>query len=562
MCGIFACFSNEPEISEVFLERLKKQLKRRGPDVQLKRDFRWEEGVVATFYSCVLWLQGPRPQDQPLEDDDGNVLLWNGDVFRKDIGRLESDTKWLSDELGKASSDQEIVHILASVKGPRAFIYYRKRQGAVFYGKDFFGRHSLLKTEGQNYLVLTSVAQPGTNDFEEVAALGVYKVDLAGLASSKNRIYHLFPWNREISSKSKPTDVPSNVILSPHLLDVLSYPQLNDDLSTSRLHLEDETCDTFKTLLADPEFALIVEGLTERLKASVKMRVGHQPGLCKDCVQKHLNNDLDSEKCDHPKVGILFSGGLDSAVIAALARLVLPLEEKIDLINVAFQQENGYDVPDRITGKIAFEEMQSSDNFVEVNVTKQELADERSRRVKSLLYPLQTVLDDSIGCAIWFAARGRGIIFQDGTCQEYQSPCRVLLLGMGADEQLGGYSRHRARFKSDGMEGLLDEIRLEMSRISERNLGRDNRIVSDHGVAGRYPFLDEDVVSYLNSLRISDKMNLNLERGIGEKLLLRAVAYKLGLHKTAFNPKRAIQFGSRIAKLENRKEKASDVAMR
>ena len=54
-----------------------------------------------------------------------------------------------------------------------------------------------------------------------------------------------------------------------------------------------------------------------------------------------------------------------------------------------------------------------------------------------------------------------------------------------ADQQLGGYSRHRGRYDRDGMEGLLDEIRLEMSRISERNLGRDNRIVSDHGVAGR-----------------------------------------------------------------------------
>ena len=31
---------------------------------------------------------------------------------------------------------------------------------------------------------------------------------------------------------------------------------------------------------------------------------------------------------------------------------------------------------------------------------------------------------------------------------------------MGADEQLGGYSRHRERFRKEGHEGLLDEIRL------------------------------------------------------------------------------------------------------
>ena len=44
------------------------------------------------------------------------------------------------------------------------------------------------------------------------------------------------------------------------------------------------------------------------------------------------------------------------------------------------------------------------------------------------------------GCAIWFAARGAGLV--DG--QPYQSPCRVLLSGMGIDEQLGGYARHRS----------------------------------------------------------------------------------------------------------------------
>ena len=78
------------------------------------------------------------------------------------------------------------------------------------------------------------------------------------------------------------------------------------------------------------------------------------------------------------------------------------------------------------------------------------------------------------GCAIWFAARGRG---REEEVQ-YQSSCRVLLTGMGIDEQLGGYSRHRMCFQRDGLQGLKDELRMEILRISERNLGRDNRIVS------------------------------------------------------------------------------------
>nr|XP_053646974.1 asparagine synthetase domain-containing protein 1-like [Cherax quadricarinatus] len=142
------------------------------------------------------------------------------------------------------------------------------------------------------------------------------------------------------------------------------------------------------------------------------------------------------------------------------------------------------------------------------------------------------------------------------------NPPQVLLCGMGADEQLGGYSRHRARFTAAGWSALLEEISLEISRIHTRNLGRDNRILSDHGRAPRFPYLDEDVVNFLNSLPVWIKANLYLPRGVGEKLVLRVAAAHLGLTAAAVLPKRAIQFGSRIAKLENSRERGSDPCVR
>lgn len=83
--------------------------------------------------------------------------------------------------------------------------------------------------------------------------------------------------------------------------------------------------------------------------------------------------------------------------------------------------------------------------------------------------------------------------------------------------------------------------------------------VSDsHPVPHRFPYLDEEVVSYLNSLPVWEKADLSLPRGVGEKVLLRLTARRLGLGRSALLPKRAMQFGSRIAKMEDKREKASD----
>ena len=45
-------------------------------------------------------------------------------------------------------------------------------------------------------------------------------------------------------------------------------------------------------------------------------------------------------------------------------------------------------------------------------------------------------------------------------------------------------------------------------------------------------------------------------------MILRKVAETLGLSSSSVLPKKAIQFGSKIAKLEKRREKGSDVCTR
>ncbi|CAH0484941.1 unnamed protein product [Peronospora farinosa] len=137
------------------------------------------------------------------------------------------------------------------------------------------------------------------------------------------------------------------------------------------------------------------------------------------------------------------------------------------------------------------------------------------------------------------------------TLSHYQTNAQVVLVGIGADEQLAGYGRHRTTLINGGEQALRAELNTDLSRIWKRNLGRDDRCIAAHGREARFPYLDETVVSTIATFPISSLCDADLPRGVGDKRVLRLVAATLGLSNCAGLPKRAIQFGSRIAKVSN-----------
>eukprot|EP01126_Amoeba_proteus_P061298 TRINITY_DN8212_c0_g1_i2.p1 TRINITY_DN8212_c0_g1~~TRINITY_DN8212_c0_g1_i2.p1 ORF type:complete len:103 (-),score=15.86 TRINITY_DN8212_c0_g1_i2:12-320(-) len=87
-----------------------------------------------------------------------------------------------------------------------------------------------------------------------------------------------------------------------------------------------------------------------------------------------------------------------------------------------------------------------------------------------------------------------------------------------------------------------------MKRIWIRNLGRDDRVLSDHGREARHPFLDENLMKFLWTRPLWHVCDLSENAGMGDKKILRLVSDFLGIYTASRAQKRAIQFGTDIAK--------------
>ncbi|XP_047047855.1 asparagine synthetase domain-containing protein C4F6.11c [Lolium rigidum] len=574
----------------------------------------WVGGGVGTtelcFIGATLQLRGAEPVSQPLVAQSGNVLVYNGEIYGGiDIGKDQNDTQSLlsslesccSCDLHAVDSDEaypccecsgkSVPQILSTIKGPWALIYWQADSKTLWFGRDAFGRRSLLvhwPTPDDSRFILSSVSPPslsGNKSATEVIGLesgadpdfsggtkvsyweelpcGIYSIHLKRLENiaacmKEGRfvevrkhdwtdccLHTLIRWERK--STVPTTSVPGKS----------SVDEGNQQLSPSFRNSK-KVADSTNVGLEKRDLPNCITQSVHRVLIALRESV-----MLRTNMNRLYEGDLNKLKDEElAPIAILFSGGLDSMILAALLDHCLDSKWTIDLLNVSF---DGQLAPDRVSSLAGLRELQRISplrrwRLVEIDTDLANLKGE-SEHVMSLIHPSNTYMDLNIGIALWLAASGDGWVNgQDGHRYKYKSTSRVLLVGSGADEQCAGYGRHRTKYRVGGWVSLDAEMRLDVQRIWKRNMGRDDRCISDHGKEARFPFLDENVIKTLLEIPLWEIANLDEPAGKGDKKILREVAKLLGLQEASFLPKRAIQFGSRIARESNRKNFGSNRA--
>lgn len=583
MCGILAILGDE--ICDEYIDKLKKLIDARGPD--------YSSPISACTTGCglnlrvtasVLHLRGKQIAEQPVVDQDGNILLFNGQIYEYDGNDLEqdiSDTIFLSERLSECLTKADIAGVLSKIDGPFAVIYWSNSLKCLLYGRDFFGRKSLCTLQSNSEsLVPALISSVGSSideksqTWQEVDPRGFHCLDFSLHAKGKRSCFmwdidHVYPRTEKCRLFELDSSTDEGRVLQAPI------SKLNQDLRTP---------DEFEGhSLIDS----IVENLEKSLLSAVEQRLRFNNDLCLMCRQQMPSQG----KCNHSKVALAFSGGIDSTVLALALHRVIPESETIDLITVAFKDES----PDRFSVGEAFKELRllcprRNWRLVICDISLAELQSERARIIRHLILPSNTVVDDGLGCGCWFISRARGRSLDSSIRDDeldnvyggflkydptnsvervankinitYESPASMLFAGMGIDEQLGGYTSHRAAWSKGKTRGVLDEIAFQMRRIPTRNLGRDDRTFSHHGRDVKLPFLAYNFVSFLNETPVGLKMNLTEPQEIGPKKSLRKLAQLWGLNETSVRVKRALQFGTRIACLEDASEKGGDICSR
>lgn len=239
--------------------------------------------------------------------------------------------------------------------------------------------------------------------------------------------------------------------------------------------------------------------------------------------KRTLVSSMRKRTQDFDRVGIIFSGGIDSVIIAWLAKRMVPevicytggVEGSSD---IAFARK----IAKKLNLKLRVNELTSS---------------EVEEMIPEVINTIEHTNAGQVEVAIPVYAAVK-LAHEDGI--------KVMFSGQAADELFGGYSWYGKIVKDGGgYAGLRHYMNEDIELLYKETLEREDKITMAHSIEMREPFLD------LKLIRLSMKIDLRLNvKGLSDafgKHVHRKLAQELGIPRDiAYRSKEAAQHGSGI----------------
>jgi asparagine synthase (glutamine-hydrolysing) len=227
-----------------------------------------------------------------------------------------------------------------------------------------------------------------------------------------------------------------------------------------------------------------------------------------------------SQKC-----GVLFSGGVDSALAA-----LLTMKECDDTLLVTAMCKDSHDEKAAMR---AAEILMAKHAIVKI--------DDAAiwKALPEVIHSIETSdrMQVEIALPFFFAAR-----------EARRRGCDLVISGQGPDELFAGYARYETLMRKKGTEAVEEALAHDVSVTHESNLQRDIRAIAFHGLEVFFPYLYPPFIRA--ALALPATLKIDFSREPARKSIFRELAVDLGLpEETAQAPKRATQYSSGSSKL-------------
>ncbi|KAB1451554.1 asparagine synthase (glutamine-hydrolyzing) [Bordetella bronchiseptica] len=392
MCGIFGALWRESVPASVIEARLQVGIERqrhRGPD----GDGTWIEpqgrlGLAHVRLSIIDLTTGAQPMKSP---ETGCVITYNGEIYNYVELRRE-----IGEELFETTSDTEVIlrayerwgpACVEKLQGMFAFAIWDAKLQKLFVARDRFGIKPFYYT----------ISRGGFYFASEVKALTPF---LAGVRTDTNALHDYFSFQFCLGEKT--------------LFDGVRQ------LKPAHCGYVDAELTIVLRQYWEVQYALDWDHTEKYFVEQVRERLH-------DSVALHMRSDVE--------VGAYISGGVDSSLVAAMARN-LDKSARFQGFTGKFSINDAFD-ESRYAQALADEH---DIQLHQVDITEDDFVSDISRVIFHLDQPVA----------------GPGSFPQYEVSRKVRDHVKVVLGGQGSDEMFGGYARYLIAYWEQCIKGALD----------------------------------------------------------------------------------------------------------